>query len=218
MRLQADTLAGGPPRMSTLEQTWGRIHAWLAAHCPVVLASLGPPATDEQFREAEQAMGVELPEEVKDCYRTHDGQRIIPTPASYWPDLRCIPAFLYAEKWWGLADMVHRWGMMKKLIDGGTFRGIKGQPRGPVRTDWWHPKWLPLTADDSGYMKCLDLAPKSRGSVGQVIFWCHDSPERGVLAKSLPEWLARFALQLEQGEYTTGPDKHGPGLIRVRDL
>ena len=66
-------------------------------------------------------------------------------------------------------------------------------------------------------MRCLDLAPKSRGHVGQVIFWCHDSPQRGVLAKSLPEYLARFALELEQGEYTTVPDKHGPGLIRVRD-
>lgn len=204
--------------MDALEQTWERIHGWLAANCPVVLASLGPPATDEQFREAERAMGVELPEGVKAVYRIHDGQRIIPAPVSYWPDLRCRPAFLYAEDWNSLADMAKRWQGMKELLDGGTFKGIRGEPRGPIRSDWWHPGWLPLTDDHSGYMKCLDLAPKSRGQAGQVIFWCHDSPERGVLAKSLPEYLWWFALRLEQGEYTSVPDKHGPGLIRVRDL
>jgi cell wall assembly regulator SMI1 len=204
--------------MTGLEETWERIHRWLAAHCPVVLASLGPPATDEQFREAEQAMGVELPEEAKAVYRVHDGQRVIPTPVSYSPDLRCIPAFLYGEDWLGLADMVKHWRMMKELLDDGTFARIRGEPRGPVRADWWHPRWLPLTEDNSGYMRCLDLAPTSRGHVGQVIFWCHDSPERGVIARSLPEWLERFTLELEQGDYTTVPDQHGPGLIRVRDV
>jgi uncharacterized protein (TIGR02996 family) len=205
-------------RRLMLGQTWVRIHSWLKMHCPVVLASLGPPATDEQFRAAEQAMGVELPEEVKDCYRIHDGQRVIPTPVGYASHLRCIPAFLYGEDWPGLADMVERWRGMKELLDGGTFAKIKGQPRGPIRSDWWHPKWLPLTEDHSGHMRCLDLAPKGRGRVGQVIYWCHDDPSRGVLANSLPEWLTQFALSVERGEYTTAPDKHGPGLIRVRDL
>jgi cell wall assembly regulator SMI1 len=204
--------------MSDLEQTWDHIHKWLATHCPIVLASLGPPATAEQFREAEQAMGVELPPEVKDCYCIHDGQRSIHTPVSYAPNLQCIPAFLYGEDWLGLTDMVRHWRMMKGLLDDGTFADIEGEPHGPIRSDWWHPKWLPLTDDHSGYMKCLDLAAQRRGHTGQVIFWCHDSAERGILAKSLTEWLARFALELERGEYTTVPDKHGPGLIRVRDL
>lgn len=204
--------------MNSLEEDWDRIHRWLEAHCPIVLASLGPPASDEQFLAAEEAMEIELPEEVKAVYRIHDGQRIIPTPVSYWPDLKCIPAFLYGEDWLGLHDMVRRWRGMKELLDGGTFKGIKGEPQGPVRSDWWHPKWLPLTEDHSGYMRCLDLAPKSRGMVGQVIFWCHDSPERGVLATSLPLWLARFADELERGDYTTVPDEYGPGLIRIRDL
>src|SRR5215471_21575437 len=39
-------------RRLMLCQTWFRIHAWLKEHCPVVLASLGPPATEDQFRAA----------------------------------------------------------------------------------------------------------------------------------------------------------------------
>ncbi len=206
-------------RRLMLCRTWARIHAWLREHCPIVLASLGPPATDEKLRAAEEAMRVELPEEVKDCYRIHDGQRIIPTPVSYWPDLKCVPAFLYGDEWEDLEHMAETWHSMKGLLDGGTFKAVKGRPSGPVRSDWWHPGWLPLTSDGSGYMRCLDLAPTSRGHVGQVIFWCHDDPSRGVLANGLTDWLVEFALCLKRGEYTAGPDEmHGRGLMRVRDL
>jgi cell wall assembly regulator SMI1 len=108
--------------VAALAETWDRIHDWLKANAPVVLASLGPPATDEQLREAEQAMGVELPGEVKDCYRIHDGQRVIPTPVSYWPDLHCVPAFLYGEDWLNLADMVMVWRGMRDLLAQDRFR------------------------------------------------------------------------------------------------
>jgi cell wall assembly regulator SMI1 len=204
--------------MGALEETWDRIHDWLKANAPVVLASLGPPAADEQLREAEQVMGVELPGEVKDCYRIHDGQRIIPTPVSYWPDLQCVPAFLYGEDWLSLADMVKVWQGMRDLLEGGFFAGISGRPRGPIRSDWWHPRWVPVTDDHSGYMKCLDLAPGAGGQVGQVIYWCHDDSSRGLLAPSFTDWLAEFAAELEAGQYTTAPDEHGPGLVRVEDL
>jgi cell wall assembly regulator SMI1 len=70
------------------------------------------------------------------------------------------------------------------LLDGGTFDGIKGEPLGPIRSDWWNPKWLSVTEDTTGYVKCLDLAPRCGGDVGQVISWCHDDARRGVLATS----------------------------------
>jgi cell wall assembly regulator SMI1 len=200
-----------------LEDTWERIHVWLAANARDVLASLGPPATCEQFRAAEEAMGVELPAEVKECYHIHDGQHAIPTPLPSYPSLRSVPAFLYGEDWLSLDRMVESWRLMKRLLDDGSFPH-PGLPRGPVRADWWHPHWLPLTEDQSGYMKCLDLAPAAGGRVGQVLWWCHDDPSRGVAAATLAEWLAAFAEELEAGEYTTAPDEYGPGLVRVDDL
>jgi cell wall assembly regulator SMI1 len=197
---------------------WDRIHAWLAQHAPEVLASLGPGATDEQIHAAEQAMSITFPDDVKACYRLHDGQRVVPVTVPYWPGLRCEPPLLCGDRWLRLERMVERWQDLKGLLGDGTFDGISGSPRGPVRSDWWHPKWIPLTdLGGGGDLRCLDLAPRSRGNVGQVIFWYHDSAERGVLAKSFTEWLARFALELEQGQYTTAPERT-PGLIHVRDL
>jgi len=203
--------------MNDLEQTWTRIHHWLELHCPIVLASLGPPATEDQFREAEVAMGISLPESVKACYRFHDGQQMPSNPVSYFPEWEFIPEFLNGEEWYSLSRMVRDWQSMQGFEEG-IFGDVPDQQRGPVRQDVWHPKWLPLTSNGSGYLHCIDLAPRFTGRIGQIISWCHDSPERRQVARNLPEWLKGFALRLEQGIYTTVPGKHGPVLIRVRDV
>jgi cell wall assembly regulator SMI1 len=199
-----------------MKPLWDRIHVWLAAHAPDVLESLAPGATDEQIRAAEEAMGVTLPDDVRACYRIHNGQRPVLVNVTYWPDLRCVPAFLHGEKWASLDRMVKQWRRMKQLLDGGSFAGISSRPSVLIRSDWWHPKWLTLTEDSTGYVKCLDLAPQRTGQVGQVIFWCHDDAGRGVLAWSFSEWLVRFAYALEAGQYTTAPTRT-PGLVRVED-
>jgi cell wall assembly regulator SMI1 len=113
--------------------------------------------------------------------------------------------------------MVEHWRIKHKLLVEGAFRRA-GMPRGPIRPDWWHWRWIPLTTDPFGYMKCLDLAPADGGQVGQVIAWCHDDPYRAVVAVGLTDWLARFADALERGDYTTVPDKYGPSLVHIDEL
>jgi cell wall assembly regulator SMI1 len=162
-------------------------------------------------------MGVVLPSDVRACYRVHDGQRPVPMPLRDRPDRQDVPRFLYGEQWLCLDLMVEHWRIKKNLLEEGAFRR-PGQPRGPIRPDWWHPRWVPLTTDHFGYMKCLDLAPANGGRVGQVIYWCHDDPSRGVVALGLTDWLAGFADALEQGEYTTVPDKYGPSLVSIDEL
>jgi cell wall assembly regulator SMI1 len=193
-----------------MKTIWDRIHVWLAEHAPEVLASLRPPATNEQVRAAEEAMGVHFPADVKACYRIHDGQGAV--EGEYEP-----PGFLYGWEWHSLEDVLGEWRTHKELVDDGTFTSdIRSNPRGPIRDDWWHPKWIPLTANGGGDHHCLDLAPKRGGRVGQIIIWWHDDSHRVVLARSLTQWLADFADELEAGEYTTSPDYHG--LVHVSDL
>src|SRR5262249_19841494 len=153
------------------------------------LASLRPGASEEAIRTAEEAMGVTLPEEVQACYRIHDGQQPVLVNVTYWPGLHTVPGFLDGDPWMGLQEMVDYWGDLKSLL--GEFAGISSSPRGPIRSDWWHPKWLPVTEyGGGGDLRCLDLAPKSRGKVGQIITWYHDDAFRGVVAKSFTQWLA----------------------------
>jgi cell wall assembly regulator SMI1 len=195
---------------------WDPIHVWLAAHAPDVLESLRPGATEEAIRAAEAAMSVTLPDDVRACYRIHDGQQPVLVNVTYWSGLRTVPGFLYGDPWLGLREMVKQWDGMKSLL--GEFAAVSGSPRGPIRSDWWHPKWLPVTKyGGGGDLRCLDLAPKRGGKVGQVISWYHDDAFRGVVAKSFTEWLATFASDLARGQYVTAPDRT-PGLIHVDEL
>lgn len=199
-----------------MKTIWDRIHVWLSANAPDVLESLAPGATDEDFRTAEEAMGVTFPDDVRASYRIHNGQRPVLVNVTYWPGLRTEPGFLYGDPWLSLRGMVRSWEMLYSLR--GEFSEVSGSPVGPVRSNWWHPKWLPVTLHGGGGdYHCLDLAPKSRGKVGQVIRWYHDNAYRGVVGKTFTEWLAAFARDLERGQYTTAPDRT-TGLIHVNDV
>src|SRR5262249_40954519 len=108
---------------------WDRIHAWLEANAPKVLASLGPGASDEEVRTAEAEMGVTSPDDVRECYRIHDGQAR--SDRSQW-----APAFLYGLEWFGLEGMLADWRCLKGLVDDGHFDRWRSRPDGPVREEW----------------------------------------------------------------------------------
>jgi cell wall assembly regulator SMI1 len=181
-----------------MKTVWDRIHVWLAANAPVVLATLRPGASEDEIRAAEREMGVALPEDVKACYRIHDGQ-----------EGRVPPGFLYG---WGLLPLarVRKWQRtLVRLVEGGDFDGLKGAPMGPVRDDWYHPAWIPITSNTLGDAFCLDLAPAPGGDVGQVIIWYHDYTNRGVTERSFALWLAHFADELESGRWSYSEDEYG---------
>ena len=58
-------------QMDSIERLWKRIEAWLASHAPAVLNKLQPGASAQAIRQAEQALGMALPEEVRASYRIH---------------------------------------------------------------------------------------------------------------------------------------------------
>jgi hypothetical protein len=57
-----------------MKAVWKRIHAWLDANTPKGYGNLRPGATGKAIREAEKAMNLKLPDDVKASYRIHDGQ------------------------------------------------------------------------------------------------------------------------------------------------
>jgi len=107
-----------------------RIHVWLAAHAPAVLADLRPPATPKEIRAAERAMKLELPDDLEAAYLIHDGQETA-IDGAFRP-------FLYGSEWLRLERMVEEWQIGKDLHD-------KDE-----RYPYWRPRWIPLTFDGVG--------------------------------------------------------------------
>jgi hypothetical protein len=59
--------------MSTVDDAWQRIEAWLAGHAPATLATLRPPATPDQIVAAEAELGLSFPTDLTASLRRHDG-------------------------------------------------------------------------------------------------------------------------------------------------
>lgn len=54
---------------------WDRIEKGLEKHYPSIRKSLLPGATEAEIAEAEQKMGIRFPDEVRESFRIHDGQK-----------------------------------------------------------------------------------------------------------------------------------------------
>jgi len=183
-----------------MKATWDRIERWLRTNAPQVYDSLRPGATDQQLDEAERRLDVIFPEPVRQSYRLHDGQE---------PD---GPALIDAWEFLSLERILDEWKVWKQLLDAGEFARSRSKPDPGIRTDWWAPRWLPLTYSGSGDHHCLDLDPAPGGTLGQIILMYHDMTERPLVAPSFEAWLGKFADDLEAGEYVLSEDDGG--LVR----
>ncbi len=187
-----------------MRDVWQHIDKWLSVHAPQVLEMLQPGASEEEIRETEKFLSVEFPDEVKDSYRIHNGL-----------SSRNV-GFINGLEFLSLARMREEWTVWKDLLDSGSFEDWESEPEKKVRTDWWNPKWIPLTSDWGGNYECLDLDPTEEGDVGQIISMWHDDGERRVLADSFRGWLEQFANDLEAGRYALSEEY--VGLISIDDI
>jgi cell wall assembly regulator SMI1 len=168
-----------------MQATWTRIEDWLKRNAPETLRALRPGAARTAIAKAEKALGVTLPDDVRELYRIHDGQS--PDTSGLFDDWEFL----------SLARVIKEWRMWKGLSDGGEFKGKKSKSSGETRKDWWNLAWIPLTSNGAGDHHCLDLAPGPKGTRGQIIQFFHDDDKRSVVAKSLGEWLEAFAGELD---------------------
>lgn len=153
-----------------------------------------PPGLPEAtIRAAETAMGLELPEDVRESYLIHDGSRrgsfLILFERGY---LLSLTANEESE------PVVEAWKAMCEIA--AEYGDVAGEITGPIRNTFWSPRWVPLTCDWESHAVCIDLDPAPGGRVGQVIMRRREA-DAWVLAPSWGDWLSRYAAALEAGEY-----------------
>src|ERR687886_241671 len=173
-----------------MKSEWDRIEAWLAENAPNMLDNLQPGATDELIHQAESFMGIELPEDVKAHYRIHNGERTE------------VDGGLLEGFWWlPLEEVMVHWKFWKGILDEET-EEIEGEPHGPIKTNWWNLKWIPITTNNAGDYYCLDLDPAPGGEMGQIISAWHEGAVRYLVTNSFQSWLEILADDLESGKYS----------------
>jgi cell wall assembly regulator SMI1 len=100
---------------------------------------------------------------------------------------------------------ISEWTPWNKVTQEDEIKDAKSTPDKGVKDDWWHPLWIPITYDGSGNNICMDLAPATGGTRGQMITMWRDSGYRNIVANSFEEWISNYIASLENGERVFAP-------------
>jgi cell wall assembly regulator SMI1 len=178
--------------MHAIRTSWDKIIRWFDANPPAVpddALELYNGATAKEIKEAEQAMGISFPEDVKESYRLHNGNR------------ECQGLFTWGGGLISLKRMVKAWRMWAKGVASGTFQGMEDllQSKGPIKKCWWNVRWIPII-DRGGSCDFVDMDPAEGGHVGQIVHFFHETGADRVDAPSWQAYLSDFADGLEKGK------------------
>lgn len=149
----------------------------LAEHAPHLLERLDKPASEQELTQAEQTLGMALPEELKILYRSFSGQ------------IDNLPFFVYDEHWVKPNDIksvqariishleTHFGKDWQTIILPAYNEEDDDDPANEsatffdtnfVKNTLYNPKWLPIIASDTTVF-CYDLDPAPDGAIGQIV-------------------------------------------------
>ena len=99
-----------------MQLSWTRIENWLADNAPEILENLNPGATEEEIKRTEEFLGLSFPEDVKDSYRIHNGQKpyVDTLDGQQWD--YCLIDY---RQLLSLARIKDEWSIWKELLDTG---------------------------------------------------------------------------------------------------
>jgi cell wall assembly regulator SMI1 len=172
---------------ASVEELWTGITNWLQVNAPDLLATLQPGANEQEIAQLEQQLGVRLPNEYRTFLTLCNGQH----DEALW---------FYKGELLSISSVKYQWQAWSDLLESGIFNDTYSQPDSGIRNDWWNLKWIPFTHDGSGDHLCLDLAPATGGTLGQIITMWHDSEGRELLFSNFTQWLTHLSAGLESGE------------------
>ena len=187
--------------VSQVQEAWDRMEAWCEEHHPALLDIFSPGATDKQIAALEESIGHELPEDVRESLRRHNGQTEEFSCRFLLGQLALLSCKSIAENYAGW-----RGSDPSAPADGYTF-----YPEGAIAQRQYDPGWIPLASEmHSGNYLAVDLSPGPAGIAGQVITFGADIHDLAVLAPSFGEFLLSHARLLESGllgEIDEDPDE-----------
>jgi cell wall assembly regulator SMI1 len=166
-----------------MKTIWNRIHAWLKENAPAGFGNLRPGASAKAIADAEKAMGLKLPADVKASYRIHNGQGDDPL----WVDTGLVGG----EAWRliSLQEIVEQWKLWSQ-----------------ARTAYDHR--VPLACNAMSDWVFLDLHPAS-ASRGCLRVQRHDRRQTDPFFSSFSSLLDDFADKLEEGEMVYSGEEGG---------
>lgn len=169
----------------SMDKLFERIINKLREIYPDIDDELNEGAEDCDIKNAEDKLGVQLPQDFIDFYKIHNG-------------LDTDTGIFYGWAFLSLEDIVSEWENWKELVDSKTFDGIFSEPDDGIKNDWYNLRWIPIGTDGGGNCICIDFDPDKNGLQGQVIEMWHESAERILNTSSFKHFIEKYVKDLEE--------------------
>jgi cell wall assembly regulator SMI1 len=178
-----------------IEAPWFHLEHVLQAFHPALLARLGDGASEADITACEAAMGIRLPGTFRTALARHGGD----------------PTIVLGKDTLGMHGVFHHVDFLRPAAiaaqyvswrDTTSRQTSMADPLGPVRPQWWNPKWIPITVVNGfAWHHCIDLDPAPGGTFGQIIEMGRRDARRIVVADSFTDLLTRLAEDVAAGIY-----------------
>ncbi|MEV0284002.1 MULTISPECIES: SMI1/KNR4 family protein [unclassified Kribbella] len=154
---------------------------------------------EAQVDQYEEAVGAELPAELRQLWGIHDGE------AGPEPSGGTIGGLVFL----GVAESLREWADWSSLRDETSDEDMQALrmfsasvPAEAVQLEYTAAGWLPILKESmEGSYLGLDLAPGPGGQPGQVINFGRDEDRKAVISRSMSDLLSFIASEARQGEF-----------------
>lgn len=174
-----------------MKESLNKLKALLTDVIPEVIDSLNPGASDDAIQLAEKVIGFDLPENVRELYRLHNGQSGNSGLFFGLPFLSLEEALREWQLWSELAEE------RSSILDA----DIISIPPNHIREVYANKGYFPISKDGGGNNLVIDMDPDIDGKKGQVINCGRDEAMRYVIAEDIAGFLQFIISQLENKNF-----------------
>jgi cell wall assembly regulator SMI1 len=179
--------------MSDIANYWKTIDDFLRKTNANIYNSLSGPADENNIKELENILKVNLPDTFKESLLIHNGQN----------EKDNIITFVDYHKLLSVNEMIKNYKMLCGLFDENeTIDFIKPNDYKYIKRNYiYNHKWLKFT-ESNGDGLIIDFDPGEKGTMGQIFFRPHDdNPIDKIIAKSYGNWLRKLCGKIGNKEY-----------------
>lgn len=144
-------------------------------------------ASEEELLELERELGFSLPVDFKTFYQIYNGQ-------DEYAD--ALFDFFYLCT---VEQIIRCWDALRS--NESDFVKIDAEADTGIKAIWGCSKWVPFASTADGHYLCMDFSPTEEGTVGQIITFWYDSPERELIAPSFRDFIVAYTKNIQNGTY-----------------
>jgi len=196
-----------------MRQQWDKLEKFMAEKTPNVFDVLNDGIEAHHWKELEEKIGINLPQDFKDFYAIHNGLSHYEAPFFF------SFGFLTQEhvigEWEGWVEFLGE-HTPEELVEDFDSETTSEMPE-HVKAIYANKKWIPFAHDWGGNHIGLDLDPNPKGSVGQVINFGVDEDSKFVLADSFTEFINWLLKQIDDGNYIVKTSEDSDEVLYLKE-